>query len=128
MLSHEITKKHGSQRACPRARCTVKLARLARGSPSARSRASGVTLEVTGDANDYVGKGLSAAAKSSCRPPADVDVRRRRSSIIIGNVALYGATAGKAFFRGVAAERFLRPQLGRAAPSSRASATTAAST
>ena len=64
----------------------------------------GVTIEVTGDANDYVGKGLSGG-EIVVRPPAAATFKAE-DSIIIGNVALYGATSGKAFFRGVAAERF----------------------
>jgi glutamate synthase (ferredoxin) len=64
----------------------------------------GVTLMLEGDANDYVGKGLSggriviAPPKESTFPPEE--------NILIGNVALYGATSGEAYFRGVAGERF----------------------
>jgi glutamate synthase (NADPH/NADH) len=64
----------------------------------------GITIEVTGDANDYVGKGLSGG-QIVVKPPA-VSTFKANESIVIGNVALYGATGGKAFFRGVAAERF----------------------
>ena len=64
----------------------------------------GITIEVTGDANDYVGKGLSGG-HIVVKPP-DSATFNAHESIVIGNVALYGATAGKAFFRGVAAERF----------------------
>jgi len=66
--------------------------------------AKGVTLTLEGEANDYVGKGLSGG-RLVVYPP-------RRSSfapennILIGNVALYGATSGEAFFNGVAGERF----------------------
>ena len=63
----------------------------------------GITIEVTGDANDYVGKGLSGG-HIVVKPPASATFNAHES-IVIG-VALYGATAGKAFFRGVAAERF----------------------
>jgi glutamate synthase (NADPH/NADH) large chain len=59
---------------------------------------------VTGDANDYVGKGLSGGTVI-VRPPAEAPFKAEEN-IIIGNVALYGATGGKAFFCGVAAERF----------------------
>ena len=66
--------------------------------------AKGVTLEVEGDANDYVGKGLSGGRLIIYPPKASkFDAE---SQILIGNVALYGATSGECFFRGVAAERF----------------------
>ncbi|MFV2070928.1 MAG: glutamate synthase-related protein, partial [Pirellulales bacterium] len=66
--------------------------------------AHGITLELEGDANDYVGKGLSGGRlilyppKTSTFPPEE--------NILVGNVVLYGATGGQAFFRGRAAERF----------------------
>ncbi len=66
--------------------------------------APGVTIELEGDANDYVGKGL-CGGKVIIYPPKDASFAPEEN-IIIGNVALYGATAGQAFFRGVAAERF----------------------
>ena len=66
--------------------------------------AKGVTLTLEGEANDYVGKGLSGG-RLVAYPP-----RRSRfapeKNILIGNVALYGATSGEAFFNGVAGERF----------------------
>ena len=61
------------------------------------------------------------------RPPEDATFKAEEN-VLIGNTVLYGATAGRAFFRGLAGERFARAQLGRLARSSRASATTAAST
>src|SRR5437763_2519925 len=66
--------------------------------------ARGVTLELEGDANDYVGKGLSGG-RLAIYPPAGV-LFKPENNIVIGNVALYGATSGQAFFRGRAAERF----------------------
>jgi glutamate synthase domain-containing protein 3 len=66
--------------------------------------ARGVTLEVEGDANDYVGKGLSGG-RVVIYPPKE-SVFRAEDNIIVGNVVLYGATAGECFFRGQAAERF----------------------
>jgi glutamate synthase (NADPH/NADH) large chain len=66
--------------------------------------ANGVSMELCGDANDYVGKGLSGG-KLIVYPPANAGFVPE-DNIIIGNVALYGAIAGKAFFRGEAAERF----------------------
>jgi glutamate synthase (NADPH) large chain len=64
----------------------------------------GVTLELIGDANDYVGKGLSGG-RVIVRQPADVP-RVASDNIIVGNTCLYGATSGEAFFAGVAGERF----------------------
>jgi glutamate synthase domain-containing protein 2/glutamate synthase domain-containing protein 1/glutamate synthase domain-containing protein 3 len=66
--------------------------------------APGVTLKVNGDVNDYAGKGLSGGILS-VRPASSAGFRAERN-VIAGNVALYGATAGKAFFRGLAGERF----------------------
>ena len=64
----------------------------------------GLTLELVGDSNDYFGKGLSGG-KLIVYPPAGVKFAQDEN-IIIGNVALYGATSGKAFINGVAGERF----------------------
>ncbi|MBO5302868.1 MAG: glutamate synthase large subunit [Lachnospiraceae bacterium] len=64
----------------------------------------GLTLELTGDSNDYFGKGLSGG-KLVIYAPTDVKYKKDEN-IIIGNVALYGATSGKAFISGVAGERF----------------------
>ena len=66
--------------------------------------AKGVTLEVEGDANDYVGKGLSGGRIIIYPPKASKFVAE--DNVLIGNVALYGATSGECYFRGVAAERF----------------------
>ncbi len=66
--------------------------------------ASGITLEVEGDANDYVGKGLSGG-KIIIYPPKQSSFAAEEN-ILIGNVVLYGATSGEAYFRGIAAERF----------------------
>ena len=66
--------------------------------------ARGVTLEVEGDANDYVGKGLSGG-RLIIYPPAESRFVPEHN-ILVGNVALYGATSGECFLRGVAAERF----------------------
>ncbi|MDE1928009.1 MAG: glutamate synthase subunit alpha [Burkholderiales bacterium] len=66
--------------------------------------ASGITLYLIGDANDYTGKGLSGG-RIAVRPSIEFRGDATRN-IIIGNTALYGATSGEAFFRGVAGERF----------------------
>ena len=64
----------------------------------------GLTFELEGDANDYIGKGLSGA-RLVVYPPKNATFRPEEN-IIIGNVALYGATSGEAFFSGIAGERF----------------------
>jgi glutamate synthase (NADPH/NADH) large chain len=66
--------------------------------------AKGVTLEVEGDANDFVGKGLSGG-KVIVYPPKQSSFSAE-DNILIGNVVMYGATSGECYFRGVAAERF----------------------
>ena len=64
----------------------------------------GLTLELVGDSNDYFGKGLSGG-KLIVYPPKGITYKEDEN-IIVGNVALYGATSGKAFINGVAGERF----------------------
>ena len=64
----------------------------------------GITIELEGDANDYVGKGLSGG-KLIIYPPKESSFKSHEN-ILLGNVALYGATGGEAYFRGIAAERF----------------------
>jgi glutamate synthase (NADPH/NADH) large chain len=66
--------------------------------------AKGISIKVEGDANDYVGKGLSGG-KIVIYPPKQSSFAAE-DNIILGNVALYGATSGEAYFRGIAAERF----------------------
>ena len=101
-LSHEISKKWGPQ-GLPedtiRLRC-----RGSAGQSLGAWGVHGVTIEVIGDANDYVGKGL-CGAKIMIYPP-DESTFAPEENILIGNVALYGATEGEAYFRGRAAERF----------------------
>ena len=65
----------------------------------------GLTLELVGDSNDYFGKGLSGG-KAYCISAYRMLTYKEDENIIIGNVALYGATSGKAFINGVAGERF----------------------
>ena len=67
--------------------------------------AKGVTLELEGEANDYVGKGLSGG-KIVVYPPQEAKKLKPEESIIVGNTVLYGAIAGECYFRGVAGERF----------------------
>ncbi|WP_373652090.1 glutamate synthase large subunit [Schlesneria sp. DSM 10557] len=102
ILSHEVSKKWGEQ-GLPddtiRVRCKGSAGQTLGG-----WLAKGITIEVEGDANDFVGKGLSGG-RLIVYPPAASQFTAEEN-IIIGNVALYGATAGEAFFRGRAAERF----------------------
>ena len=68
--------------------------------------APGVTFELEGDTNDYTGKGLSGGVVS-VRPPRDIGEHFvAQENVIVGNTVLYGATAGRVFFRGLAGERF----------------------
>jgi glutamate synthase (NADPH/NADH) large chain len=102
MLSNEITKLYGAE-GLPADTIHLKFTGTA-GQSFGAFNTKGVTLELEGDANDYFGKGLSGASmvvyphKESSFVPEE--------NIVIGNVAFYGATAGKAFIRGKAGERF----------------------
>src|SRR5437763_9327843 len=66
--------------------------------------APGVELTLYGEANDYVGKGLSGGVLA-VRPPEEATFAAEEN-VIVGNTVLYGATSGRAFFRGLAGERF----------------------
>ena len=74
------------------------------GKASAPFLAKGITIEIEGDANDFVGKGLSGG-KLVIYPPKEATFAAE-DNILLGNVVLYGATSGEAYFRGIAAERF----------------------
>ena len=102
MLSHELTRRRGFA-TLPEGLIHFKLTGSA-GQSFGAWLAQGVTLELEGDANDYVGKGLSGGTLAVYPPRTAGFVPEE--NIVIGNVALYGAIAGKAFFRGQAAERF----------------------
>ena len=67
--------------------------------------ANGVTIELAGEGNDYVGKGLSGG-RIVIYPPADCKIAKAEDNIIVGNTVLYGAIKGECYFRGVAGERF----------------------
>ncbi|MBL6705218.1 MAG: glutamate synthase subunit alpha [Planctomycetaceae bacterium] len=101
-LSHEVSKKHG-EHGLPDDTIHID-AKGSAGQSLGAWLASGVTIELEGDANDYVGKGLSGGRVIIYPPKASTF--KPEENIIIGNVALYGATEGEAFFRGMAAERF----------------------
>lgn len=102
MLSHEIAKRWGAE-LLPDDTIHIKFTGSA-GQSFGAFLAEGVTLELEGDANDYVGKGLSGG-RIIIYPPKK-SVFKPEDNIIVGNVVLYGATSGYAFFRGRAAERF----------------------
>ncbi|CAG9462979.1 unnamed protein product [Pedinophyceae sp. YPF-701] len=101
-LSHEVTKRFGKP-GLPDGTIHLKFNGHA-GQSFGAFTCSGITLELEGDANDYVGKGLSGA-KIAIYPPAGSKFAAEKN-IVLGNVALYGATSGEAYFAGVAAERF----------------------
>ena len=102
MLSGEIARRWGSA-GLPRdtIRCCFT---GSAGQSFGAFLAAGVTLELEGDANDYVGKGLSGG-RLIVYPPRS-STFQPEENILIGNVALYGATSGDAYFNGVAGERF----------------------
>ena len=93
-----------SGRTCSRTAPSTSNSPAARGQSFGAWLAKGVTLEVEGDANDYVGKGLSGG-RVIVYPPKTSSFKPEEQ-ILIGNVVLYGATSGECFFRGIAAERF----------------------
>jgi glutamate synthase domain-containing protein 2/glutamate synthase domain-containing protein 1/glutamate synthase domain-containing protein 3 len=102
MLSGDIARRYGSA-GMPDDTVRIQLTGSA-GQSLGAFLAKGVTLTLEGEANDYVGKGLSGG-RLVVFPPKDSRFAPEEN-ILIGNVALYGATSGEAFFNGVAGERF----------------------
>jgi glutamate synthase domain-containing protein 2/glutamate synthase domain-containing protein 3 len=102
MLSGEIARRYGSA-GLPDDTVRIQLGGSA-GQSLGAFLAKGVTVTLEGEANDYVGKGLSGG-RLIVYPPRESRFVPEEN-IIIGNVALYGATSGEAFFNGVAGERF----------------------
>jgi len=102
MLSGEIARRYGSA-GLPDGTVRIHLSGSA-GQSFGAFLAKGVTLTLEGEANDYVGKGLSGG-RIVVYPPRG-STFAPEENIIIGNVALYGATSGEVFFNGVAGERF----------------------
>ena len=102
MLSGEIAKAHGHE-GLPTDTIRINLTGVA-GQSFGAWAAHGVTLDLVGDANDYVGKGLSGG-RIIVRQPESAP-RSAQDNIIVGNTVLYGAIAGEAYFNGVAGERF----------------------
>ncbi|WP_068078485.1 glutamate synthase large subunit [Novosphingobium lentum] len=102
MLSGEVAKRHGHRGLADNA-IQITFTGVA-GQSFGAFLAHGVTLDLTGDANDYVGKGLSGG-RVIVRQPGHVS-REPTENIIVGNTVLYGAISGEAYFNGVAGERF----------------------
>ncbi|XP_057950396.1 glutamate synthase 1 [NADH], chloroplastic isoform X1 [Malania oleifera] len=102
MLSHEVTKRYHLA-GLPTDTIHIKLTGSA-GQSFGAFLCPGIMLELEGDSNDYVGKGLSGG-KIVVYPPKGSKFDPKEN-IVIGNVALYGATCGEAYFNGMAAERF----------------------
>jgi glutamate synthase domain-containing protein 2/glutamate synthase domain-containing protein 1/glutamate synthase domain-containing protein 3 len=102
LLSHAVTREHGG-RGLPAGTVRFTL-RGSAGQSFGAWLAPGIELTLVGDANDYVGKGLSGGVLA-LRPPDGAGFRAEEN-VIAGNTILYGATAGRAFFRGLAGERF----------------------
>ena len=102
MLSGEVARRYGHA-GLPDGTVCVRLTGVA-GQSFGAFLAHGVSLDLVGDANDYVGKGLSGG-RVVVRQPAGID-RDPTKNIIVGNTVLYGAIAGEAYFQGVAGERF----------------------
>ncbi|KAI9684639.1 MAG: glutamate synthase [NADH] [Trizodia sp. TS-e1964] len=101
-LSYQISKKYG-ETGLPTDTIHTNLKGSA-GQSFGAFLAPGITLELEGDSNDYVGKGLSGG-RLIIYPPRTA-VFKAEENILIGNVCLYGATSGTCYFRGIAAERF----------------------
>jgi len=102
IVGSEITLRHGAKGL---AEDTIRLHfRGSAGQSFGAFIPPGMSLSLEGDANDYVGKGLSGG-KVAVFPPAGSKFAAE-DNIIVGNVALYGATSGEAFIRGMAGERF----------------------
>ena len=102
MLGYEVTRRHGAA-GLPEDTIRLQFTGSA-GQSFGAFVPRGITLRLEGDSNDYVGKGLSGG-KVIVYPPRQATFVPEEN-ILIGNVALYGATSGEAYFRGVAGERF----------------------
>ncbi len=103
MLSGQIARKFGHE-GLPDDTIRIRATGTA-GQSMGAWLAHGVTIDLEGEANDYVGKGLSGG-KIVIYPPADSGIADRRENILVGNTVLYGAISGECYFSGVAGERF----------------------
>src|SRR5207244_503681 len=102
LLGHHVTKRHGGA-GLPDGTIDIRFTGSA-GQSFGAFVPKGITLRLEGDANDYTGKGLSGG-KLAVFPDRSAQFVAEEN-IIAGNVALYGATGGEAYFRGVVGERF----------------------
>ncbi|HEY4301483.1 MAG TPA: glutamate synthase large subunit [Candidatus Didemnitutus sp.] len=102
ITSGEITKKHGAK-GLPEDTIQIRFKGSA-GQSFGAFMTHGMTFSIEGDANDYVGKGLSGG--KIIVAPSPSATFKAEENMIVGNVALYGATAGEVYIRGVAGERF----------------------
>jgi glutamate synthase (NADPH/NADH) large chain len=102
MLSGEVVRRYG-HKGLPDDTIHIR-ARGTGGQSFGAFLAHGISIELRGDANDYVGKGLSGG-RIVIRPPQQSNIRPE-NNIIVGNTVLYGAVSGECYFRGVAGERF----------------------
>ncbi len=103
MLSGKVAARYGHA-GLPDDSITIK-AKGTAGQSFGAWLAKGVTIELAGEGNDYIGKGLSGG-KLIIYPPADSAMQHAEDNIIVGNTVLYGAVSGECYFRGVAGERF----------------------
>ncbi|PNF31497.1 Glutamate synthase [NADH], amyloplastic [Cryptotermes secundus] len=103
-LSYHISMRHGDD-GLPENSISVRLTGSA-GQSFCAFMTKGIHVTLEGDANDYVGKGLCGGEIIIYPPKASSPDFLSEVNVIVGNVCLYGATSGKAFFRGIAAERF----------------------
>ncbi|XP_018340976.1 PREDICTED: putative glutamate synthase [NADPH] isoform X2 [Trachymyrmex septentrionalis] len=101
-LSYHIAKRFG-EAGLPEHSINIKMKGSA-GQSFCAFMTKGIHVTLEGDANDYVGKGL-CGGEIVIYPPKDSEFNSE-ANVIVGNVCLYGATSGKAYFRGIAAERF----------------------
>ena len=102
MLSHEIAKRYGNE-GLPDDSIKINLSGTA-GQSFGAFLAKGITFNLTGEGNDYVGKGL-CGGKIIIRPPKKFS-GIAEENIIIGNTTMYGATSGETYFNGIGGERF----------------------
>merc|ERR1712157_16260 len=103
MLSYQISSKHGAE-GLPDDTIHLKLKGHG-GQSMGFTLAKGITMTVEGDVNDYCGKGLSGGKIAVFPSPAVLDTGfTPEDNVIVGNVCLYGASSGKAFFRGKGGE------------------------
>jgi glutamate synthase domain-containing protein 3 len=111
ILSGEISRRFGAE-GLPEATIEIAFTGSA-GQSFGAWLAPGVTMSLRGETNDYAGKGLSGGILA-VRPP-EAALFRAEENMIVGNTVLYGATSGRAFFRGLAGERFAVRNSGAAA-------------